>query len=948
MKALSKAFCLIIVFGFFVQKTFPQSPAIDSVIEHRHEAVITFTCKNPEKLQSLNDIITITNVVHGKVVAYVNKKQEQALSKTGVEYSLYHPYYDQRKALTMATTVAEMANWDKYPTWSVFQEMMLSYPDEYSDICSLDTIGFSVDGRAMLVVKISNNVNMDEPEPEFFLTGQMHGDELVGYMLPLRMIDYLLSNYGSDNRVDNIINNMELWINPLSNPDGTYGNDENDVSGATRYNANGIDLNRNFPDFQDGQHPDGNPTATENLAMIDFADQRNFVMSANSHSGAELLNYPWDTWEILPADNEWWIDVATTYADQVHDDAVSGYLTDQGNGVTNGYAWYTANGTRQDYMNYYHHCRELTMEWSTDKLLDAELLPDHWNYNRDALLGYFEEALEGIHGIVTDSVTGDPLKAMVYIEGHDIHNSHVFSFLPDGDYHRLLDAGEWNISFSKEGYKTKTLTFDLSEGETINQDVQLVPLGILPPYPDFSATQTEITCVNQIHFFNETEGAGNISYTWDFGDGQTDTAENPVHTYYQNGYYTVSLEAENENGSNIETKENFIYVNLPPLDSVHNASVCADSGSMELHAYSDGDIEWYDSLFSETPVSQGELFTTPVIYEPQTYYAEAVFPGISGTIGEPDDSEGGEYNYDDMEHALIFDVFETCIIDSVTVYAEDAGERTIAIKDSLGNVVTEKTVDVPAGKQTISLDFMVFSGNNYQLAAGAECGFMRGQTDIWESFDYPYAFDNVLSITDADMGEGWYSSDKLYPYFYNWQVTTPDCYSERTPVYAALDNAPVADFQTETSGLTVDYINTSAFATSYHWDFGDGETTTQVSPQHIYDAPGEYTVELSAFNDCGSHVYSTLITLEETGFHEDVLEGIKLFPNPANNFVTLCVEDGLKNSELNIINMSGKIVYSRSILESDTKIDLSEIKAGVYIMHIFSGDTTKKLKLLIH
>ncbi|MDA3820828.1 MAG: M14 family zinc carboxypeptidase [Candidatus Delongbacteria bacterium] len=948
MKTLNNAFCLIFVFSFFVQELYPQSPSIDRIINDRHEAVIVFTCKNPEKLQRINNIITITDVADGRVVAYVNEKQEQALSETGVQYSLYKPYYEKGRAITMATTTAEMASWDKYPTWSVFQEMMLSYANDYPDICRLDTIGFSVEGRAMLVVKISDNITEDEPEPEFFLTGQMHGDELVSYMFPLRMIDYLLSNYGSDDRVDSIINNMELWINPLSNPDGTYGNDENDVSGSTRYNADGIDLNRNFPDFQDGQHPDGNPTATENLAMIDFATERHFVMSANAHSGAELLNYPWDTWETLPADNEWWIDVATTYADQVHQDAASGYLTDQDDGVTNGYAWYTANGTRQDYMNYYHHCRELTMELSTDKLLDAELLPDHWNYNRDALLGYFEEALEGIHGIVTDSITGDPLEARVFIEGHDVHNSHVFSFLPYGDYHRLLDTGEWNISFSKAGYKTKTLAFDLIEGETINQELQLVPLGILPPYPDFSATQTELTCVNQIQFFNETEGAGDISYIWDFGDGQTDTAENPVHAFYQNGYYTVSLVAENENGSNIETKENHVHVNLPQLDSVHNASVCADSGSMELRAYSNGDVHWYDSLFSDTPVSQGEMFATPMIYEPHTYYAEAAFSGTSGTVGEPDDSEGGEYNYDDVEHGLIFDVFQTCIIDSITVYAENPGERTISIKDSIGNAVAEKIVNVPAGEQTISLDFMVFPGNNYQLAASADCGFLRGQTGIWSSFDYPYAFDNVLSITDADMGEGWYSSDKLYPYFYNWHVSTPDCYSVRTPVYAALNNDPIADFTSDISGLTIEFENTSQFATDYLWDFGDGQNSTVVSPQHVYDAPGEYTVELNAFNDCGSHAYSRLLTVEETGFKEDGLGGIKIFPNPAENFVILCVENGLINSELNIINMNGKIVFSKTISESDTRIDLSEMNTGLYIMHILNDDKNRKIKLIIH
>ncbi len=948
MKILSKVVCLFFLLFFTIQEGYTQSININNVLEDRGEAVVRIACKNPEKLHIINKIVSITEFTNEGVVAYVNTRQEQHLSTLGVKYSLYQPYYDKGKALTMATTVAEMDNWDKYPTWSVFQDMMVSFAADYPGICKLDTIGFSVEGRTMLVVKISDNVNVDEPEPEFFFTGQMHGDELVSYILPLHMIDYLLANYGSDSRVDNLVNNMEIWINPLSNPDGTYGDNENDVSNSTRYNANGIDLNRNFPDLQNGEHPDGNPTGTENLAMIDFANERHFVMSANSHSGAELLNYPWDTWATLHADNDWWYDVAINYADQVHEDAVSGYLTDQENGVTNGYAWYTINGSRQDYMNYFQHCRELTMEWSNDKLLDAELLPDHWNYNKNALLGYFEEAIEGLRGIVTDSVTGQPLKSTVYIDGHDVHNSYVFSFLPHGAYYRLLAPGEWNISFSKEGYKTKTLNFVLGDNESIEQDVQLVPLEILPPYPDFTATTTELTCISEIQFVNQTEVAGDVSYTWNFGDGQTDTAENPVHTYFQNGYYTVSLEAENENGSNIETKETYIHVNLPQLDSVQNASLCTDSGSMELYAYSSSDINWYDSLFDEFPVAEGNMFTTPVITEPHIYYAEAVFPGISGTVGEHDNSVGGEFMNDAVEHGLIFNVFETCIIDSVTVYAEDAGDRTVMLIDSLGNVLIEKSVNMSAGEQTISLDFMIQPDTDYQLAANSGCGLFRGQTNIWESFSYPYEFDNILSIQNAEADDGWFSAEKLYPYFYNWQVSTPDCYSQRTPVYAALNNQPEAGFQSDISGLTVEFDNTSQFATSYFWDFGDGLNSTGVSPQHVYNAAGEYTVRLNAINDCGSDVYMQLVIVEETGMYSEISEGVKIFPNPAEKFVILKAEKKWLDSELNIHNVNGQIVLYDIISKNINRIDLNGFERGMYIISIFKNDKHIKTKLLIH
>lgn len=63
----------------------------------------------------------------------------------------------------------------------------------------------------------------------------------------LRLIDTLLSSYGTDQRLTNLINNLEIWICPDTNPDGTYYGGNNSVSGARRYNYNGYDLNRNFP-----------------------------------------------------------------------------------------------------------------------------------------------------------------------------------------------------------------------------------------------------------------------------------------------------------------------------------------------------------------------------------------------------------------------------------------------------------------------------------------------------------------------------------------------------------------------------------------------------------------------------------------------------------------------------------------------------------------------------
>ncbi|MFW6302535.1 MAG: M14 family zinc carboxypeptidase [Bacteroidales bacterium] len=917
------------------------------MIEKRGEAVVEIPTSDYEQLNILSRVTTIEKISEKSVLAYLNRTQYEKAIELGFRPELHQPYYNNLRAITMAATTAEMANWDKYPTWSVYQDMMLDYAAAYPDICYLDTIGFSVEGRAILVLKISDNPQTDEDEPEFFLSGQMHGDELIGYMLPLRMIDYLLTNYGSNAQVDSLVDNLEIWINPLSNPDGTYGNDENDVSQATRYNADGVDLNRNFPDPGGNDHPDGNPTAVENLAMMDFASERHFVMSANTHSGAEVVNYPWDTWETLHADNDWWYDISRAYADKVHEQN-SDYMTLQDNGITNGYQWYSIDGSRQDYMNYFQNCRETTLEWSNQKLLDAEDLPDHWLYNRDALLDYFAEARKGIHGIITDSVTGEPLEAEIRIQEHDFHNSFVTSALPAGDYHRPLAPGTWELSFSKEGYQTKTLAFNLEQDETIIQNVQLVSLDILPPDADFFVRDTLAECSGEVNFSNLTEGAGEMFYLWDFGDGTTSTEENPVHRYYENGTYTVSLEVSNENGSDTEIKNEYLYLDLSEFDSLHNATLCENSGVMTLQAFSDGDVYWYENQTDETAIASGNTYTTPVLTESHTYFAEAEFPGETGLLGEPDNSEGGSYNNDGAVHYLVFDCYQTGIINSVKVYAGSSGDRIISLQDNAGNVLESQNISIAEGEQTINLDFVVYPGNDYRLAANADCDLLQGETGWMSSFDYPYEWADIMSIKDSDSGSGWSGSESFYPYFYNWEVSTPDCYSERVPVFAALNEAPQADFEPLHDGLLVDFDNNSLFAETYAWDFGDGNSSVETNPQHAYDSVGEYTVQLTAYNACGSNQYSEEIVVSQSSVNPADFADLKVYPNPASDFLQVSVPAEWEGAALAFYNASGKQVFAGKLHSLEMKINVSDLQAGLHLLRISKTNKSIHRKIVIH
>ncbi|MBN1327689.1 MAG: hypothetical protein JW996_07045, partial [Candidatus Cloacimonetes bacterium] len=272
----------------------------------RSEAYIEFEISSLSELNKLSRIISIDDISGNTVTANVNQKELDRFESLGYSYRLLPREHLTGDFMASELDYGEMRDWDSYPTYEIYTEMMYQFAQDHPDICTMTSLGTSVQGRELLIAKISDNPEMAENEPEFLYIGQLHGDELVTYMLLLRLIDYLLENYELDDRITDLINNTEIWINPLANPDGTYAGGNHTVNGAVRRNANNVDLNRNFPDMLDGDHPDGNDWQPETEILMELARNKNFVLSSNFHSGAEVVNYPWDRIQIRHADDDWW------------------------------------------------------------------------------------------------------------------------------------------------------------------------------------------------------------------------------------------------------------------------------------------------------------------------------------------------------------------------------------------------------------------------------------------------------------------------------------------------------------------------------------------------------------------------------------------------------------------------------------------------------------------
>ena len=421
-------------------------------------------------------LISIDHGSSGEIKAYLNALSKKLLDDNGINYELQtHPGRSTPK--NEVKMGAPAPQWNVYPTYQEYLDLMQLMADSFPALCQKIDIGNSVNGKKLLFLKISDNVSQDEAEPEFMYSATIHGDETAGYVFTLRLAYELLSDYGSDPVATRLIDSLEIYINPLANPDGTYANSDTSIWGATRFNANGFDLNRNFPDPENGNLP-GGPRQIEALNMMNFMEGLNIHMSANLHGGTEVLNYPWDTWQKRHADDNWFIHICREYADSAQAASPSGYMTFQNNGITNGYDWYTIAGGRQDYTTFFLRGREVTFELSNSKVLPSSQLENYYGYNRSGMLNYMAQALYGLQGKVKDSLSGAPLQASVNIPTHDKDQSSVFSDSIHGFYVRYLDSGNYDLVFSAPGYISKSIS-----GVRINHHKKtLLNVSLLPNF----------------------------------------------------------------------------------------------------------------------------------------------------------------------------------------------------------------------------------------------------------------------------------------------------------------------------------------------------------------------------------------------------------------------------------------------------------------------------------
>jgi hypothetical protein len=167
---------------------------------------------------------------------YINPIQAQSLAQAGL---LHVPIANEGYRSFLLYGPGNGAP-DAWPTFEQYLARMQDLETEHPQIVDLVSIGTSVLGRGLYCMRITDNLPQEENEPEFKYTAAHHGDETTGIEMTMRLAELLASSYSIDPILTDMVDKMEIWLCPIYNPDGY-------VSG-NRYNANWVDLNRDFPD----------------------------------------------------------------------------------------------------------------------------------------------------------------------------------------------------------------------------------------------------------------------------------------------------------------------------------------------------------------------------------------------------------------------------------------------------------------------------------------------------------------------------------------------------------------------------------------------------------------------------------------------------------------------------------------------------------------------------
>ena len=299
------------------------------------------------------------------------------------------------------------------------------------------------------------------PRAQFRILGTHHGDELPSGELTLHLAEYLISQV-ENNHLQSLLSERAIWFVPQVNPDG--------AAIVSRYNANIVDLNRNYNHqwsanaFLPGPNPFSEP---ETQAIRTLNHLENFAGGLSIHSGATNLGWVWNYTTSPSPDNELVTYISNQYMDACTQDSFW---------ITNGAEWYITNGDTTDWSYGKFGVLDFTLEISVDKIPPSDQLTTLFDSHRQALVNFISWPFIAT-GQVIDEETGQGISSTIGIEDGWPHTSGM-----QGSFARMVEsAAPVTALVEAPGYVTVEVTLDPMQRNVI--ELQRDTLSDIKPDP---------------------------------------------------------------------------------------------------------------------------------------------------------------------------------------------------------------------------------------------------------------------------------------------------------------------------------------------------------------------------------------------------------------------------------------------------------------------------------
>ncbi len=273
----------------------------------------------------------------------------------------------------------------EFHSYAELEQELLELADAYPDLAKVEDIGDSLEQRNIYALKISDNVWAEEQEAAVIFLGCHHAREWISVEVPFLLGRYLAENYETNTEVRRLVNNCEIWIVPLVNPDGLeysihfyrYWRKNRRDNGDGTF---GVDLNRNYgykwgydnegsssdPSSEVYRGPDSF-TEPEILAVRDLFAQKSFQALISYHSYSQVILYPWGYTQAASDQDDLLSEIAQKMAALM--EPVNGryYYPDRA-----GASFYLTNGDTTDWSFGVYGIPSYTIELPPDSTLNGE------------------------------------------------------------------------------------------------------------------------------------------------------------------------------------------------------------------------------------------------------------------------------------------------------------------------------------------------------------------------------------------------------------------------------------------------------------------------------------------------------------------------------------------------------------------------------------------------